>query len=333
MTETSPPPPAPSGAEIVDRRPARQTVSIVCPVYNEEDNVVSFYQAVSGVAELEAEKYDFEFIFTDNHSADQTFEVLRSLAEKDRRIRVFRFSRNFGYQRSIYTAYMKATGDVAVQLDCDLQDPPEMISDFLRRWEGGATVVYGIRRSRREGFVITAIRRLFYRLLNSISDTPLPADAGDFRLIDRVIIEQLRLICDTDIYIRGRIATMGFCQVGVPYDRRKRLRGTSKFRFRHNLRLAIDAVTAHSALPLRLASYFGVLVTLTASVGGVAYLVTYMTASEKWPAGFATVVFLLLFMLGVISLFLGIIGEYLSRIYDQLKGCHNVIIEKSINSR
>jgi polyisoprenyl-phosphate glycosyltransferase len=313
-----------------DARPRKCLISIVCPVYNEELNVLDFYNTVVGALAPETDKYDFEFIFTDNHSEDQTFDILQGLVIRDPRVRVFRFSRNFGYQKSIYTAYMKAKGDAAVQLDCDLQDPPAMVREFLRSWEEGYSVVYGIRRSRQEGPVITGLRKIFYRLINSISETPLPEDAGDFRLIDRRIIEELRSIHDNKIYIRGRIAGMGFRQLGISYDRAKRNRGESKFRFRHNMALAVDAITAHSALPLRIATYFGAFVTALTGLGIISYLIAYLASANSWPSGFATIVLLLLFMLGTVSLFLGIIGEYVARIYEHMKASPKVIIEESI---
>jgi len=311
---------------------ARKLITIVAPALNEEDNIATFYAAVAGVMESESGRYDFELIFTDNHSTDRTFEKLSALARRDPRVRAYRFSRNFGYQKSIYTGLMLARGAAAVELDCDLQDPPGIIRDFLRLWESGHLVVYGIRRSRKEGFVITALRRLFYWLVDRLSDYHLPRGAGDFRLIDRRIIEELRKIRDPAIYLRGRIATLGFNQVGIEYDREERKLGESKFRFRHNFRLAMDAITSHSAVPLRFASYFGFTITCLAMLGFPVYLAMYLTARISWPPGFATLLFASLAMLGVFSLFLGIIGEYLGRLYEHVKTMPDTIIEASTDS-
>ena len=308
----------------------RKLISIVIPVYNEEENVENLYETVLGVMEAEAERYDIEFVFTDNHSTDATFEKLKGIAANNPRVRVFRFSRNFGYQKSIYTGYMKARGDAAIQLDCDLQDPPSLIPQFLRLWEQGYQVVYGVRRTRKEGWLLHSTRRAFYWLLDALTNDPLPRDAGDFRLIERRIIVELRKVRDTNLYIRGRIATMGFKQIGVPYDRDERRHGESKFGLASMVGFAVDAVISHSVVPLRLATYLGLFTIMAAFVGMVGYVVAYFWAGKEWPAGFTTIVLLILLNVGLTSLFLGIIGEYLARIYEQLKMSPETIIEVQI---
>ncbi len=168
----------------------KKLISLVVPVLNEAKNISSFYETViSSIAPLE-NHYDFEFIFTDNHSSDETFNILKSLASIDNRIKAYKFSRNFGYQRSIFTGYSKASGDALIQLDCDLQDPPKMISDFIKHGKGNK-VVYGVRISRKEKILITFIRKVFYRLIDALCDYKLPHDAGDFRLVDRQLIDIL----------------------------------------------------------------------------------------------------------------------------------------------
>lgn len=308
----------------------RRLISIVTPVYNEEENVEILFETVVGVMAVEAEHYDIEVIFTDNHSTDTTFEKLKGIAANDPRVRVFRFSRNFGYQKSIYTGYMKARGDAAIQLDCDLQDPPSLIPQFLRLWEQGYQVVYGVRRTRNEGWLLRGTRHAFYWLVDALSNDQLPRDAGDFRLIDRRIIEELRNVRDTNLYIRGRLATMGFKQIGVPYDRDKRRHGESKFGLASMVGLAIDAVISHSVVPLRLATYLGLFSITAALLGMVGYASAYFLVGRTWPAGFTTIVVLLLLNVGLTSLFLGIIGEYLARIYEQIKMSPDTIIEIQI---
>jgi len=310
----------------------RKQISIVTPALNEQGDIETFYAAVAAVMDSESEHYDFELVFTDNHSTDRTFEKLCVLAKRDPRVRAYRFSRDFGYQKSIYTGLMLARGAAAVELDCDLQDPPDIIRDFLRLWETGHLVVYGIRRSRKEGLFITFLRGLFYWLVDKLSDCHLPRGAGDFRLIDRRIVEELRNIKDPSIYLRGRIAMMGFNQIGIEYDREDRKLGESKFHYRHNFRLAMDAITSHSVIPLRLATYFGFAVTCLATVGLPTYLAMYLTARTSWPPGFATLLFVSLGGLGIFSLFLGIIGEYLGRLYEHVKTMPETIIENSTDS-
>ena len=315
-----------------DTAAARKLLSIVVPVYNEAENVDALYTAVLNTMAMEQERYDFEFVFTDNHSTDQTFSKLGALAARDSRIRIYRFSRNFGYQLSIQTGYSLARGDAAVQLDADLQDPPALIRDFLRLWEQNYHVVYGIRRARKEGQLITALRRFFYWLVDTLSTDHLPRDAGDFRLIDRCIIDHLKAIRDPNIYIRGRISAMGFRQIGIVYDRDERRFGQSKFNFRHMVSLAIDAITSHSVIPLRLATYLGAIVTLGALLMSSGYIAAHYLIGTDWPPGFTTLTVLMTLSLGINSLLLGVIGEYIARIFQHLKNPANVIVEASIDS-
>ncbi|MGE3681535.1 MAG: glycosyltransferase family 2 protein [Bdellovibrionales bacterium] len=307
-------------------------ISIVTPVLNEEENVRKCYEAVRDIADKLKQKYRLEHIFTDNHSTDNTFKILREIALTDDQVRVFRFSRNFGYQRSIHAGFNRAQGVAAIQLDCDLQDPPEMIEDLLRAWEQGNKVVYGIRIKRKEGTLNQFGRWLFYRILSFIGRDSLPEGAGDFRLIDRAILNELKGIRDNRIYLRGRIAELGFKQIGIPYERDSRCAGRSKFNLYRNLALATDAIIAHSALPLRAASYFGLLMTLTSFLAGIGYVFLYFTSKTELPPGFTTLTLLILINLGLTSLFLGFIGEYIGRIYDHLKIPAGVVVESKIEN-
>ncbi|HVY12472.1 MAG TPA: glycosyltransferase family 2 protein, partial [Alphaproteobacteria bacterium] len=260
-------------------------VSIVIPVYNEEMNVRNALLRVKEVFTPLADQYDFECVFTDNHSTDRTFDILKEMAAEDPRVRAYRFSRNFGYQKSILAAYSLARGDCAVQLDCDLQDPPELISQFLAFWREGYKVVYGIRRTRQESPHIEWMRKGFYRLIDALSEDHLPHDAGDFRLVDRRVLDELVKIKDYHIYIRGRLAVMGFSQIGIPYDRAQRLLGESKFRLKHMVNLAVDALLSHSVAPLRLATWCGLAATLAAIGLAGGYFIMYACFGQEWPAG------------------------------------------------
>lgn len=307
-------------------------ISIVIPVFNEELNIDACYRGICDLAASEP-TYRWEFVFTDNHSTDKTFAILTELARHDDRIRVFRFSRNFGYQKSILTGYRNAIGDCAVQLDADLQDPPEMVRDFIRLWERGHKVVYGIRKQRNEGLPIRATRKLFYRILAFLSDSHLPVDAGDFRLVDRAILEQLANLRQSRMYIRGRIAEMGFDQVGIEYVRRDRMRGESKFTLSQYFGLAIDAITAHSVVPLRLATWFGLTITVLSLTLSLFYFVYATFFAGSWPPGFATLAVLMTATLGILSLFIGIIGEYLARLFEEIITRQDVILESTIDTR
>jgi len=312
-------------------RSARPLISIVVPVLNEEQNIERLYSTVEQTLAAVADRYDWEYVFTDNHSTDRSFQVLQSLASSDSRVRVLRFSRNFGYQRSILTGYLNASGDALVQLDCDLQDPPSMILEFLRKWEDGYHVVYGSRRRRKEGFVITCVRKVFYRFINFLSEHPLPVDAGDFRLVDRRIVEELRQIDDATPYLRGLIATLGFRQLGIPYDRDPRKFGETKFALSDLVRLAMDGIANHSTVPLRLATYMSQAFLLLAILIIAGYSIGRITIGGHWPAGFATLAVLILFSTSVNALIAGIQGEYIGRIYRQVQKRPLSIVEASVN--
>ena len=311
---------------------SKHLISIVVPVFNEEINIQKLYDRVNSALAMEANKYDIEYIFTDNNSFDGSFDILSNLGLSDKRVKVYRFSKNYGYQRSIFMGYKFARGDVAIQLDADIQDPPELIPDFLRMWEKGYKVVYGIRTSRQEGFLLTWLRNLFYWLVFHLSDDSVPKNAGDFRLIDRKIIEELIKINDPNIYVRGRISAMGFKQIGINYDRQARAGGRSKFNAGKMIGLALDAITHHSVVPLRLASIIGILAMLVGLFMSLGYVVAHFTIGSKWPGGFATLAVLTTFSIGINGLLLGVMGEYIARIFKQLKDTENVIVEAAINN-
>lgn len=307
-------------------------ISLVVPVFNEEETLPLFYPAVRQVIDPLGAQYDFEFVFTDNHSADRTPQLLADLARHDPRVRAFRFSRNFGYQRSILTAYLHTTGDAAIQLDCDLQDPPELIPTFLDQWQRGSDVVYGVRKSRLESRRWQYARKVFYWLVDFLSEDPIPRDAGDFRLISRRVIEELRHTTDNAPYLRGTIATLGFQQTGINYDRPARTVGVTKFRFSDSFRLALDGIVNQSVVPLRMATYVGISVAVLTVIASVGYIVAYYTVGFRAPAGFTTTTVLILGSMGINALLLGIIGEYLGRMYLQMKNRSLTIIERELHA-
>jgi glycosyltransferase involved in cell wall biosynthesis len=305
----------------------RLLISIVVPVFNEEANIGPFYETVTREIEALSNLYDFEFVFTDNHSTDATFPLLRELAQRDPRVRAYRFSRNFGYQRSIMTGYSRAQGDAAIQLDVDLQDPPELIGRFIEEWRAGADVVYGVRVKRQESWIINIQRVIFYRLIDKLSEEKMPLDAGDFRLISRRVIDLLKSFEDAQPYLRGTIATLGFTQVGVPYNRNARVRGESKFPFSKLVSLGVDGILNHSIVPLRFSTYFGLAVSAITLLSIVGYTIAKLLLRSQWPAGFATLAALGLASISINAMLLGIIGEYLGRMYRQMKKQPLTIIE------
>ena len=312
-------------------RDNKRLITICVPVFNEEQNIRPLYEALLPVMEEVSGRYDFELLFTDNHSTDQGFQILEQLAQQDCRVRILRFSRNFGFQRSIATAYSNALGDAAVQIDCDLQDPPSLILNFIQKWEQGYQVVYGVRSIRKESWWMHSTRKLFYRLIDFLSEDKLPLDAGDFRLLDRRVLDELGKFEDYQPYLRGAIAAMGFNQIGIPYDRAERQRGQGKFSFGELMGLALDGILNHSVVPLRIATYLGLAVSVLTLLAIGGYGIGRLILRKDWPPGFATLIIMILGSLGLNALFLGIIGEYLGRIYRQVKHRPLTIVERVVN--
>jgi glycosyltransferase involved in cell wall biosynthesis len=309
----------------------RPLISVVIPVFNEEANVVAAYDAVVAVFATLSDRYDFEIIFTDNHSSDGTFERISEIARSDQRVRGVRFARNFGFQRSVLTGYRLARGDAAIQVDCDLQDPPAIFPQFLALWQQGHDVVVGIRRQREENRALQWGRKFYYRLLRKISSDNLMLDSGDFRLVDRSILDQLHRIDDASPYTRGLTSLLASNQTGVAYERAVREKGQSKFPLVKLIGLAVDGFVAHSTAPLRIASFVGILIALVTALASVFYLLGRLFAGMEWPEGFATTTILILFGISLNALFLGIIGEYVGRIYQQVRTRPTTVIERSVN--
>jgi len=309
----------------------KRLISICVPVFNEESNIEPLYSALLPIMDQLSERYEFELLFTDNHSTDRTFEALERLAQRDARVRAIRFSRNFGFQRSIATSYANARGDAAIQIDCDLQDPPALILEFVRKWEEGYKVVYGVRSLRKESWWMNIVRKTFYRIIDWLSEDELPLDAGDFRLLDRCILDELQKFEDNQPYLRGAIAALGFDQIGIPYNRAERQRGKSKFSFGELIGLALDGILNHSVVPLRIATYLGLTISGITFLGLIGYAIGRLFLGKTWPPGFATIIILILGSLSLNALFLGIIGEYLARIYRQVKRRPLTIVERELN--
>ncbi len=306
-------------------------ISIVVPVFNEEENVRPLYERVAAVMDGLKGRYESEFVFTDNHSTDGTFAILKELAARDKRVRVLRFSKNFGFQRSIYTGYANARGAAAIQIDCDFQDPPELFPRFIEKWEQGYDVVYGIRRSRREGAWMNWMRAAFYRLIDALSEDELPHHAGDFRLVSRRVLDEIKRADDQRPYLRGMIAAFGFEQTGIPYDRDRRRRGAGKFSFGQLVSLSLDGILYHSMLPLRIATFTALVMAAATFAALVYFSAGKLFFDAGWPAGFAATTLLLLLDITLTALFLGVIGEYLGRIYQQVKRTQITIVEERLN--
>jgi glycosyltransferase involved in cell wall biosynthesis len=305
----------------------KKLVSIIVPVYNESLNIQRCYRELRDTVKELSDRFSFEILFCDNCSTDDSWQQIQSLSKSDSLVRGIRYSKNFGYQRSIYQGYLESKGDCAIQFDCDLQDPPELLVKFLDKWQEGNKIVYGKREKRQESFIMQSARKIFYRLANFLSEEELPVDVGEFRLIDRVVINQLSSSYDHQPYLRGLIATYGFKTATIPYNRNARLAGETKFNLKELFKIAFDGIFSYSVVPLRLSTYFGLIV----CVGSLLYLIGIILykilINPAWPAGFATITLLIVLMIGLNALFLGIIGEYLGRIFKQIKKADIAIVE------
>lgn len=305
-------------------------ISISIPVLNEADNIDALYGRLTAVGESMIDRCRLEFVFSDNSSTDDTWSLLEKLAEKDPRVRAIRFSKNVGFQRSIMANYLHTRGDAVMQIDADLQDPPEMLAEFFAKWREGYDVVYGIRRRRQEAPWLNNFRRLGYWFINALSEHDIPRDVGDFRLVDRKVIRALAHMKTPNPYLRGMIAGIGFRQTGIEYERDARVAGQSKFGLSRLVRLGLTAVLNHSSVPLRMASIIGIAMLAVASLGAL-YFILLKFLQPGLPQGLASIHVLVLFGIGLQSLLLGIIGEYILRIYLMLRSEPLAIIDRSLN--
>jgi dolichol-phosphate mannosyltransferase len=309
----------------------RKKVSIIVPFYNEYQNLPLFSELLAHV--LENLEHDWEVIYVDNCSIDESSDIARGLARKDSRIRYVRFSRNFGpsVEASINAGYRLCVGDAAIVVYSDLQDPPELIHQFIEKWEQGFDVVYGLQISRlgepkwRKYSV-----KLFYKLLEKVSDAnQIPANAGDFRLISRKVIEVINHLPERSRYTRGLIAWAGFKSIGIEYHRSPRLHGKSSASFFAILSTAITAITSFSLKPLRILTLFGVLVTFFALSLAMFYSIAFIIGSPL--PGFTTLIVIGLLTLGLNMGALGLLGEYIGRINIEAKDRPLYIIDETIN--
>lgn len=306
-------------------------ISIIIPVFNEEENIENCFNKLNQIIGTLHNSYNFEIIFTDNHSTDNSFNIIKKLSDRNKEIKCLRFSKNFGYQQSILAGYLNSGGDAAIQLDCDLQDPPLLIIEFIKKWEEGFQVVYGIRKKLEGSRIINFFRKIFYRVIQLMSNDSLPIDAGDFRLIDRKVIELMRDLKDNNPYLRGFIASVGFNQIGIPYSRSKRSKGVSKFKIKDLFSLAIDGFLNHSIIPLRIATYIGFFVSFLSLALAMIYFFGKIKFGGQWNPGFATTTILIFLSIGINSMFLGIIGEYIGRIFKEVKNTPSIIIQDRLN--
>jgi dolichol-phosphate mannosyltransferase len=292
--------------------------SIVVPIYNELENIPELYRRLR--ATLESVGETWELILVDDGSTDGSTERIRELASQDKRVRPVIFARNFGHQVAITAGWDYARGDAVVIIDADLQDPPEVIPELIARWRKGYEMVYAVRAGREgESWFKKVTASLFYRLIYRITDVKIPLDSGDFRLLDRKVVEVLKTMRERHRFPRGMAAWVGFRQIGVEYARAERFSGVTKYPFKKMFRLAINAITGFSYFPLQLATYFGFVSAGISIIAIPVVIVTRLTGSQAF-LGQASTLIAVLFLGGVQLISLGVLGEYIGRLYDEAKG-------------
>jgi dolichol-phosphate mannosyltransferase len=292
--------------------------SIVVPVFNEEEVILETYKRLKKVMDGVGEAY--EIVFVNDGSRDRTPAVIGEICQMDKNIKLVDFSRNFGHQVAITAGMDFAGGQAIVVIDADLQDPPEVIPNMIAKWKEGYDVVYGKRGERKgETFFKKFTARMFYRFLKSMTEVDIPVDTGDFRLIDRKVCDALKEVNERNRYIRGIISWLGFRQTGVEFSRDKRFAGETKYPLKKMLKFAFDAITSFSYKPLKLASYAGFFLSLFSFIYLVVVIVQKLFGSNIIQ-GWASTLAVNLFFNGIILMILGIIGEYIGRIYDEAKG-------------
>jgi len=301
--------------------------SIIIPIFNEQRTIPELHDRLVKAAVSFDSPY--EVIFVDDGSHDESFAMLKSIHERDHRFKVVRLSRNFGHQVAISAGLDMASGDAVILMDGDLQDPPELFPELVAKWKEGFDVVYTVKRSRQEHRLKRAAFTAFYRLLHALSAIKIPMDAGNFSLMDKKVVTVFREMPERNRYISGMRAWAGFRQTGVTFDREPRFAGKPQMSLRRLIELALDGIFSFSNVPLRLAVYLGLFVALASFAGGL-YVIYAKLFTDKAILGWSSTILSVLFVGGMVLLTLGVIGEYISRIYEEVKNRPLYVIRDKI---
>ena len=303
----------------------KKKISIIIPFFNEKENIPLILSKVKDLIKIES-NYDFELLLMDNNSNDGSAIVAKEEIKKFNGSKYIKLSRNFGYQANIKAGYDHCSGDAAVQLDADGEDDPKIISEFLRLWEQGYDVVYGIREKRQENFILSYIRNLFYFFLKKFSEIDIPSKAGDFRIIDRKVINYLKKFDEKNLYLRGLISFIGFKQKGIKYTRNKRVSGQSKISLFKYFNISLTAITSFTKTPLIIIFIIGLLTFILSLIMLIIYLILYVKGSIIEP-GFTTIILIQLLFFGLLMFLIGILSIYLGFILDEVKKRPTYIID------
>ena len=306
-------------------------VSLVIPMYYEEQVAEECYKRVTKVLK-EIKNYEYEIIFVNDGSKDKTLEILENIAKEDKNVKVVSFSRNFGHQAAVTAGLKYVTGDAIVIMDADLQDPPELIPDMLKYWEDGYEVIYGKRKTREgESAFKLLTAKAFYNTLNKLSDVEIPKDTGDFRLVDKKVVDVINSLPEHNKFLRGLFSWVGFKQYAYEYERKERFAGKTKYPLKKMLKLAQDGILSFSTKPLKIVGGFGI-ISVIISIAILIYSI--LSFAFKWnnlTPGWTSLMCTMTFLGGVILISLWMIGEYIARIYDETKQRPQYIVDKTIN--
>ena len=308
-----------------------QKISVIIPMYNEELVIEECYKRLKeNITKLK--KYDYELIFINDGSKDKTLEKIKELAKQDTNLKIVSFSRNFGHQAAVTAGLKEVTGDAIVIIDADLQDPPESIPDMVKLWEAGNEVIYGKRKSRKgESYFKLFTAKMFYKTLNALSDVEIPQDTGDFRLVDRKVVDTINKLPEHNKFLRGLFSWVGYKQVPYEYERQERFAGKTKYPLNKMLKLASDGIISFSTKPLKLVGALGI-ISIIISIAILLYaLISYACKLNQLTAEWTSIMVAITFFAGVQLLSIWIISEYIGRIYEETKQRPQYIIKEKIN--
>ena len=306
-------------------------ISVIIPMYYEEEVAEECYKRMTSVLQ-NIENYDYEIICINDGSRDKTLSILENLAIRDKKLKILSFSRNFGHQCAVTAGLKYVTGDAIVIIDADLQDPPELIPKMLKLWEAGNDVIYGKRKTRDGESVFKLFTaKMFYKTLNALSDVEIPKDTGDFRLVDRKVVDTINSLPEHNKFLRGLFSWVGYKQIPFQYERKERFAGKTKYPLKKMLKLASDGIISFSTKPLKIVGGLGILSIVISFILLIYALISYIFKLNNLSAGWTSLMLGITFFAGVQLLSLWIMSEYIARIYDESKNRPQYIIEKKIN--
>ena len=306
-------------------------ISLIIPMYYEEEVAEQCYKRVKTVLDG-LDNYDYEIICINDGSKDKTLEILERLAKNDDKLKVISFSRNFGHQAAVTAGLRNVTGDAIVIIDADLQDPPELIPDMLKLWEQGNEVIYGKRKTREgESHFKLFTAKMFYKILNSLSDVEIPKDTGDFRLVDRKVVDTINKLPEHNKFLRGLFSWVGYNQKEFDYERQERFAGKTKYPLKKMLKLAADGIISFSTKPLKILGMLGIFCVIISVLLIMYALISYFFILNQLSAGWTSIMIAVTFFAGVQLISICILSEYIARIYDESRGRPEYIIKNKIN--